>query len=450
MENEIQDIKKFITYMSEKYETFPYLNVDKKNNSYLKVTYSSPYWDENEILGIFKSIFFGKWLASGEDVKKFERKFAQKINEKYGLMVNSGSSANLLMIAAIKKILSWNDGDEIIVSPVAFPTTISVIPQNNLVPVFVDIELENLNIKIDLIENKITNKTRGIFLSPVLGNTPDIDKILSICKKHNLELILDGCDSLGSKWKGKYLNEYAIATSDSLYASHHLCTGEGGMITSNREDIIKYARSLAFWSRDCYCQGAENLLPNGMCKMRFSPWLKENGCDTIIDHKYVFTGELGYSLKPLDLQGSIGLIQLQKMDKIIKKRKENKKIIQSIFEEELGDIVYIPNEIENAETSWFGVPIIVKDEIFDGAAMIEAKENKRSLVDHLEKNGIQTRNYFAGNLLMHRGYNHLDDYKKYPNANRVLEQVFFVGCHPSYNEKTFSYFEKILKEWKKI
>ena len=133
------DFKNFINEMSKRYEIFPYLNIENDKNNYLKVPYSSPYWDNTEIIAIMKSIFFGKWLASGEDVKKFEKKFAQKINEKYGLMVNSGSSANLLMISAIKKILSWNNQDEIIVSPVAFPTTISVIPQNNLVPVFVDI-----------------------------------------------------------------------------------------------------------------------------------------------------------------------------------------------------------------------------------------------------------------------------------------------------------------------
>ena len=443
-----EKIEEFIENIrKENYDILGYIYNNKNSD---KIYYSSPYWDNKEIIAAIKSLLVGKWISSGEDVKKFERKFAKKINEKFGLMVNSGSSANLLMIASLKKILKWEDDSEIIVSPVAFPTTISVIPQNRLKPVFVDIEMQTLNIDINLIEEKITSKTKAIFLSPVLGNTPDLDGILEICKKYNLKLILDGCDSLGSKWKGKYLNEYATATSDSLYASHHICTGQGGLITSNNEEIITYARSLATWSRDCYCQGAENLLPNGMCKLRFSNWLKDDGYDGIIDHKYCFTGELGYNLNPLDLQGSIGLVQLEKLDEIMEKRKLNKKIIQQIFEEELGDYLYIPNELENAETSWFGMPIVMKDYIFDGAGMISAKDNKRSLVYYMEKNFLQTRQYFSGNLLVHRGYKHLDDYKKYPNANLVLDNVFFIGNHPSYTEKTFERIREILQNWKKI
>ena len=150
----------------------------------------------------------------------------------------------------------------------------------------------------------------------------------------------------------------------------------------------------------------------------------------------------------MDLQGAIGLEQLNKVDEIDRLRKEHKNRISGIFRKVLGDLVHIPDELPDADTSWFGVPVVMKDEIFDGAAMIDAKINKRLLVDHLEKNGIQTRNYFAGNILLHRGYQHLDDYRKYPNANKVLDEVFFVGCHPSYNEKTFDYIEKVLIEWK--
>lgn len=221
----------------------------------------------------------------------------------------------------------------------------------------------------------------------------------------------------------------------------------GGMVSSSLPGFNKLARSFAWWGRDCYCVGSANLLPQGTCGRRFDKWLDNTDC--IIDHKYVFNN-IGYNLKPLDLQGAIGLEQLKKVDEIYELRRKNKQTIQKIFEEELGDLVYIPNELDGAETSWFGVPIIVKDEIFDGAAMVEAKEIKNSLVRYIENNGIQTRNYFAGNILLHRGYQHLDDYRKYPNANRVLEEVFFVGCHPSYNEKTFGYIQQVLKGYKNV
>jgi CDP-6-deoxy-D-xylo-4-hexulose-3-dehydrase len=176
-------------------------------------------------------------------------------------MVNSGSSANLVLIAALKRRFNWQDGDEIIVSPVGFATTVSVIHQNKLTPVFVDIEWNTLNFDIDQIESKITNKTKAIFVSPVLGNPPDMDKLISISEKHGILLVGDNCDSLGSKWDGKYLNEYYIAYSNSFYPAHHISTGEGGMVCSNDIELKKLFVSLSWWGRDCYCVGAANLLP---------------------------------------------------------------------------------------------------------------------------------------------------------------------------------------------
>ena len=442
------EIKKFLDGKKSK---FTYATNEQNLEEIKRVLYSGPYWTDSETIAIIESIMTGKWMSAGENVHKFEIAFAKKYNEKAALMVNSGSSANLILITAMKKYFGWKDGDEIIVSPVGFPTTIAPIVQNNLKPVFIDIEMNSLNFDINKILEKVTEKTQAIFLSPVLGNTVDLDRLRRIIsltshslKLNDIKLILDSCDSLGSKWKDKYLNEYAFASSYSFYPAHHITTMEGGMITSHDEEFIKLARSFAWWGRDCYCVGSANLLPQGTCGRRFDKWLDNTDC--VIDHKYVFNN-IGYNLKPLDLQGAIGLEQLKKVDEIHELRRKNKQAIQKIFEEELGDLVYIPTELEHAETSWFGVPIIVKDEIFGGAAMVEAKQHKNSLVKHLEDNNIQTRNYFAGNILLHRGYQHLDDYTKYPNANRVLNEVFFVGCHPSYNERTFDYIRKVLKSW---
>ncbi|EQC49625.1 DegT/DnrJ/EryC1/StrS aminotransferase family protein, partial [Bacteriovorax sp. DB6_IX] len=317
--------------------------------------YSGPVWTEDEPRAAVKAFLTGKWLVAGEHCAKFEREFSKMFGFESSLMVNSGSSANLIMISALKKHLDWGDGDEVIVSPVGFPTTIAPLVQNNLTPVFTDIVFEDLNFDLEKVEAAITEKTKAIFISPVLGNPPDFDKLKEISEKYDIELVLDGCDSLGSKWKGKELSEYAIATSCSFYPAHHITTGEGGMVSSNDKDLISLARSFAWWGRDCYCVGSANLSKKGACGNRFDKWL--DGYEGKIDHKYYFSN-MGYNVKPLDLQGALGLEQLKKIEDIHVKRRENKEKAESIFKEVLGDMVHIPGELDHAETSWFGVPIV--------------------------------------------------------------------------------------------
>jgi len=426
-------IEKLIEDIGKDYKTLQYVYNGKQFIAgETPVYYSGPYWNNEEVIAAIQSLLTGKWLSAGEQVKKFEHEFSNKINQHFGTMVNSGSSANLVMIAALKKYYGWNDGDEIIVSVVGFPTTISVIPQNGLVPVFIDIELDTLNFDVSQIEEKISDKTRAIFLSPVLGNPPDIDDILFICEKHNLKLILDCCDSLGTKWKDKYLGEYAVASSHSFYPAHTASTAEGGMITTNIREVSNIAKGISSWGRACVCSGVENLLPNGICNHRFDKWLDKY--DGIVDHKYVFN-YMGYNLKPLDLQGSIGLIQLKKLDEIMSKRKISKKEIEAIISKRVNNVGF-PQSLDLADVVWFGTPIIC-----------ESKEQKQKLVTYLEKNKIQTRNYFAGNILLHPGYSHLDDYKKYPNANQVLDRVFFLGASPHYDNKVFDYIDAVMKDF---
>ena len=397
------------------------------------VYYSGPYWDNDEIEVILKSFLKGKWLASGEEVNKFEKKFSKKFGKKASLMVNSGSSANLVMIAALKKKFGWQDGDEIIVSCVGFPTTIAPIVQNGLKPVFVDINFTDLNWNVDEIEEKISTKTRGVFSSPVLGNPYNFDTILDICERYKIQLISDNCDSLGTKWDGKYLTDYSISASCSFYPAHHICTGEGGMISSDDEELISLARSLSWWGRDCYCVGQQNLLSCGVCGKRFSKWIEKY--DGIIDHKYVYS-QMGYNLKPMDFQGAIGSVQMEKQDEIHQLRRKNKLLVQEHFEKIPG--VRSVGELPEAETSWFGVPIIC-----------DSKKIKNDLTKHLESNKIQTRNYFAGNILMHPGYSHLDYYKNYPNACKVLDLVFFVGCSPTITSPMIDYIGTITSKFKK-
>lgn len=397
------------------------------------IYYSGPYWDNKEIEAAVNTFLNGKWITAGEEVWKFERKFGKKFNSKFNQMVNSGSSANLVMITALKKYFGWEDDDEIIVSPVGFATTISVLYQNRIKPVFVDIEWDTLNFDLNQIESKITNKTKAIFVSPVLGNPPDFDKLIEICEKYNLKLIGDNCDSLGSKWRGKYLNEYYIAYSNSFYPAHHISTGEGGLIGTNEEELKKLLTSITWWGRDCYCVGSANLLSCGTCGKRFSNWL--DSYDGIIDHKYVFSN-MGYNLKPLDLQGAIGSIQLDKFDEIETNRKKSKETIENIFTSNIKGIRGIKS-LDKADVSWFGTPFVCEEEGL-----------KHKLVEHLEKNKIQTRNYFAGNILLHPGYSFLDNSSNYPEANKVLDKVFFIGAAPHYTDVVFEYIESVVKNFK--
>jgi CDP-6-deoxy-D-xylo-4-hexulose-3-dehydrase len=394
------------------------------------VMYSGQLWDENELAAAMKSLLTGKWISAGEKVEQFQIKFSKKFNVKHSHMVNSGSSANLVMIAGVKKHLGWDDGDEVIVSPVGFPTTIAPLVQNNLKPVFVDIEFDTLNFDVNKIVEKITTRTRAIIVSPVMANPPDMDKLKDICLRNNLILIGDNCDSLGTKWKGNLITDLYYCWSTSFYPAHHMSTGEGGMISSNDSVLIDTVRSFSWWGRDCYCVGSNNQLPCGTCGNRFDRWLP--GYDGIIDHKYIFA-TMGYNLKPLDLQGAIGLAQLDKVDYIDQKRREHKVRLENLLKKYL--MVRVANSLPDADPSWFGVPIIC-----------ETQKHKETLVAHFEANKIQTRNYFAGNILLHPAYKHLDNSIDYPLANKALSHVFILGCPPFWNEAVFEYIEKVIKD----
>ena len=397
------------------------------------IYYSGPYWDNKEIEAAIDTFLNGKWITAGERVYKFENKFSKRFNVKHSHMVNSGSSANLVLIAALKKRFNWADDDEIIVSPVGFATTISVLYQHRLKPIFVDIEWDTLNFDLNQIESKITEKTKGIFVSPVLGNPPDMDRLQEIADKCDLKIIGDNCDSLGTKWNDKPLTDYYVAFSNSFYPAHHISTGEGGMICTNDDELKALFVSYSWWGRDCYCIGSANLLSCGTCGNRFDKWLENY--DGVIDHKYVFS-HMGYNLKPLDLQGAIGIVQLEKLDEIEVNRKRSKERLTQIFVDNIPGL-RAPSKLDKADPCWFGTPFICDEPGL-----------KHRLVEFLEKNKIQTRNYFAGNILLHPGYSFLDDFKNYPEANKVLDKVFFIGAAPHYTDLVFDYIEEVIKKFK--
>jgi CDP-4-dehydro-6-deoxyglucose reductase, E1 len=397
------------------------------------IYYSGPYWDNKETEVAIDTFLNGKWITTGEKVFKFERQFSKRFNVKHSHMVNSGSSANLVLIAALKRRFKWADDDEVLVSPVGFATTISVLYQHRLKPVFVDIEWDTLNFDLDALEAKITPRTKAIFVSPVLGNPPDIDRLLEIATKHNIQLVGDNCDSLGSKWGTEYLSEYYVAFSNSFYPAHHISTGEGGMVCTNDDELKKLFVSISWWGRDCYCIGSANLLSCGTCGNRFDKWL--DNYDGVIDHKYVFS-EMGYNLKPLDLQGAIGIEQLKKLDEIEANRRVSHDRLTQIFTDNIPGL-RAPIVLDKADPCWFGTPFICDEPGL-----------KHRLVEYLEANKIQTRNYFAGNILLHPGYSFLDDSNLYPEANKVLDKVFFIGAAPHYTKPVFDYIEQVIKAFK--
>lgn len=420
-------INSFVASLENRDGAYPYL-LNKQWTPGDQIFYSGPFWDHQEIVAAFESLVTSKWLSAGDSVTKFEKRFSSRFGFNNSVMVNSGSSANLVMIAALREFYGWDNESEIIVSVCGFPTTLNPVLQNNLKPVLVDINFDDLNWSIEQIEQSITQNTKAMFCSPVLGNPGHYQRVLDLAKSYNILLISDNCDSLGSKWNGRYLTDYSVAASCSFYPAHHLCTVEGGMVSSQESQIIAIARSFAWWGRDCYCEGAQNMLPNGVCGKRFDRWLQ--GYDEDIDHKYVFSRQ-GYNLKPLDLQGAIGAVQLAKAETIHHHRRLNKQKIQLIFERIPG--CRVVNEHEDAEVSWFGVPIVYSQ--------------KRMLVAYLESKKIQTRNYFAGNLLRHPAYKGLSDPALFPNADRVLDEVFFLGCSPVITQPMIDYIDEVVSEF---
>ena len=410
-----------------------------------KVLYSGPLFGADEICAATSALVEGKWSVAGEHVHRFEMMFSKYLGQSESVAVNSGSSADLLMVAAAKARYDWPDGSGVLVSPCGFPTSISAITLNNLRPIFIDIEWETLNADNNEIERKLwderamaselgqDSQIKAILVSPVLGNPPDMDRIVSLAQQFNLKILLDGCDSLGSKWRGEHLASYATASTCSFFPSHHCSTIQGGMISSNDSDLILRARQMSAWSRACHCTGAANMLPNGVCGKRFSCWLPS--CpDTIVDHKYVYVTDKAYNLQMPDLLGAIGCVQMDKLEDIHKARRKAWTRLLFLTEQFLPDCDIVRMWAEYSDPSWFGFALICP-----------SYEYKTKLVSHLESAQIQTRNYFAGNLLLHPGYSHLGRAEDYPNAQRVLKEVFFLGTNPGWTDPHFQHIEATLK-----
>lgn len=395
------------------------------------------------------------WLTAGRFNDEFEKEFARYLNVKYALTVNSGSSANLLAISAltspILKEKRLKKGDEVITTAAGFPTTINPIVQNGLVPVFVDSEIGTYNIDVSKIEEAISPKTKAIFIAHTLGNAFEIDRIKQICEKHNLWLIEDSCDALGTKYDGQFAGTIGHIGTFSFYPAHHITTGEGGAVVTNDAQLYRIIMSLRDWGRDCWCPpGKDNT-----CGCRFE---KQFGNIPFgYDHKYIYSN-LGYNLKITDWQASIGLAQLKKIDKFIQKRKDNFKLL---FEglKKFEQYFILPSSSDKADNAWFGFLISVKP---------NDRFNKLELVKFLEENNIGTRQLFSGNILRQPSFSENEiglriadsgvlnsknlseeQYKLLPNTDFIMNNTFWVGLWHGLEKteinKIISFFEKFIE-----
>lgn len=404
------------------------------------VQYSGSYLTDDEYIAAIDCLL-ESWFALGENGLRFERQFKNHLGKHFGALTNSGSSANLLMVSALKSKNLYNlpVGTKIITPVAGFPTTVNPIIQNGFVPLFVDIELDTLNLNIDQLEQAAKDGGKVLIFAHVLGNPPNMDRVMEIVEKYNLILLEDCCDALGSTYRGKYLGSFGELASCSFYPAHHITMGEGGFVACNSEKQETVIKSLREWGRGCYCSGKGSAcLKNGMCKRRFSNWLPDMPHE-IFDHKYVYE-EIGYNLKPLDLQAAIGLVQLQKLDEIIKIRKKNFNRLYSIFSK-YEAVFHLPKATKNSDPSWFAFPLTVRDNVY----------MKRSdFTMHMEDCKIQTRNYFGGNLMLQPAYRGMyagNAMIDFPVATKVTKDTFFLGTSPVITDLQLDYIEEKVNEY---
>lgn len=403
------------------------------------VQYAGSLFDEQEFIAGIKTFLKG-WLALGEDGIRFENKFPKYFDKSYGCLTNSGSSANLLMVSALssKKIYNLPKNTKIITPVAGFPTTVNPILQNGYEPVFIDIDLDTLNLNIDALERAAKSGARCLIFAHVLGNPPNMDEVMDVVKRYDLILLEDCCDALGSTYKEKPLGSYGDMATCSFYPAHHITMGEGGFVATKTKELEMIIKSFREWGRGCYCSGkGASCLKNGMCKKRFSNWLPSLP-DEIVDHKYVYE-EVGYNLKPLEMQASIGLVQLTKLEYIINKRKHNYKKLFKIFSK-YEDQFILPVATKNSDPAWFAFPLTVKD---------NSKFTRTEFTMFLEDNKIQTRNYFGGNLLLQPAYDRfipdgVDPKIAYPNATKATINTFFLGTSPVITDQQIDYIETVV------
>lgn len=402
------------------------------------VQYAGPVFDEEEILSAVETLLDG-WLVLGKRGLSFERQFCKLLGKDYGVLTNSGSSSNLIMMEALKsKRLYGLPNDTKVITPIAgFPTTLNPIFQVGFKPLFVDIDIDTLNLNLEQVEEKAKKGAKVITFAHVLGNPPNMDQLMQIVNEYDLILLEDCCDALGSSYRGNDLGSFGEFSTCSFYPAHHITMGEGGFVASKTYNQQIVARSLREWGRGCYCVGEKaGLSKTGCCGKRFSNWLPSLP-DEVFDHKYVYD-EIGYNLKPIEIQAAIGLQQLKKLPSIITRRKENHKKLYDIFAKH-EEYFILPEATDGSDPSWFAFAVTLRD---------GCKFKRNEIVDFFESHKIQTRPYFAGNIMLQPAYrgivNAEDVVKKYPNARKVTTDTMFLGTSPVITDEQIRYIEEVL------
>jgi len=409
------------------------------------VNYAGPFFDHSEYVSAAETLLDG-WLVMGDKSIKFERKFPRYYGKEYGVLTNSGSSANLLMMVSLtsKRGHNFPKGTKVLMPIAGFPTTLNPTLQVGFDPVFCDIELDTLNLDLDHCEQILKDNPdiKVITFAHVLGNPPNMDQLMELVDKYNLVLLEDCCDALGSTYDGKPLGSFGEMASCSFYPAHHMTMGEGGFVACNTYEQEVITRSFREWGRGCYCVGPEaNKLKNGTCKKRFNNWIPTMESETF-DHKFVYD-EIGYNLKPIDIQSAMGLEQLKKLDKIHQLRRRNYELLFKIYEK-YEDFFILPRARAKSDPSWFAFPLTIRK---------TAPFTRSHLVNHLENNKIQTRPYFAGNIMLQPAYSHLMDPKdakeNFPNATFTLTNTFFHGTSPVITPQQIEWIGKTVDEYMK-
>jgi len=421
----------------------------KQSNSFSpgdRIPYAGRVFDEKEVTTLVDSSL-DFWLTTGRYAEKFEKEFAEFLGVQHCSLVNSGSSANLLAFMALTSPKLGErrikPGDEVITVAAAFPTTVAPVIQYGAIPVFVDVSLPTYNIDVTQLESALSVRTKAVMIAHTLGNPFDLAAVKAFCDKHNLWLVEDNCDALGSRYfyngQWKYTGTIGHIGTSSFYPPHHMTMGEGGALYTNDTLLHRIVESLRDWGRDCWCpSGRDNT-----CRNRFGQQFGELPFG--YDHKYVYS-HFGYNLKVTDMQAAVGCAQLEKLPGFIAARKKNWKLLRDGLAG-LEDTFILPEATGNSDPSWFGFLLTVKK---------DAGFTRDKVVNHLESNGIQTRMLFAGNLIKHPCF---DEMRKEGNGYRVIGDLtatdrimidtFWVGVYPGMSEEMVGYMVEMIRGFTK-
>lgn len=438
--SEAEAREKIKSLVSEYYQDFKQQKKDFKPGD--RISYASRVFDEKEMCALTDAML-DFWLTTGHFSEQFEKEFAQWIGVKYAHLVNSGSSANLIAFSVLTAPelgeRQIKRGDEVITVACAFPTTVAPVLQYGAVPVFVDVTVPQYNIDVTQLEKALSSKTRAVMLAHTLGNPFDLKTVKAFCEKHNLWLIEDNCDALGTQYiiDGiiKYTGTWGDIGSSSFYPPHHMTMGEGGCVYTDNPLLHRLILSYRDWGRDCIClSGHDNF-----CGHRFDG--QHGQLPEGYDHKYVYS-HFGYNLKVTDMQAAIGCEQLKKFPTFVERRRHNWNRLYKALEG-VQDKLILPEPEKDSRPSWFGFLILVKP---------ESGLKRNEVTRYIEEHNIQTRLLFSGNLIKHPCFDQIRGTDAYrvvgdlDNTELVMNNTFWVGVYPGMNDEMIDYMAKVIRD----